>query len=267
MNEVICGDCEKVLIGFLKSGTLRFDLIVADPPFNKGKDYGEEVDDSRPLEDYYSWCERWIQNCFDVLKPNGSFYVYCPSQHLGQFQVMMSKYGVWQNTIVWGYTNPTPDKGRFPKAWSCFLFYTKSNEYYFNPDAKKVAGFKTNPGSNVRNTRLSDLWLDVSRLTGGYLAQREVLLKPATKQRICIYQLSEELLERIILSSSQKGDLILDLFAHSGTTSIVAKKLKRHSVAVEISEFYCELLKKQLYRVEDRVVLYDMFEKPKGALF
>jgi len=247
VNEVICGDYEKILPEFLEDSTFRFDLIVADPPFNTGKDYGSLVDDKKNLNEYYEWCEDWMKSCFGLLKSTGSFYVYCPSQHLGQFQITMSKYGVWRNTIVWGYTNPTPGRRKFPKSWSAFLFYTKSDEFYFNADAMEVEGFKTNPDSEVKRTRLTDLWLGVSKLTGGFLAQKEVLLKPGTKKRACVYQLSEKLLERIVLSSSKEEDLVLDLFAHSGTTSAVAKKLNRSSIAVEINSGYCKLVEKRLH--------------------
>ncbi|RLG28234.1 hypothetical protein DRN98_09805 [Methanosarcinales archaeon] len=245
INEVIEGDCLEVLDNFLDA-RIQFDLIVADPPFNQGKNYGTKVNDSLPLDKYYMWCESWMKKCFAVLAPHGSFYVYSPSKHLGLFQVTMQKYGIWQNTIVWGYTNPTPDRKRFPKSWSAFLFFTKTDAYYFNPEAKRVEGFRTNPSSEVRPTRLSDLWLNVSKLVGGFLAQKEVILKPGTKSRACIYQLPEELLERIILSSSKEGDLVLDLFAHSGTASVVAKKLSRHSIAVEIESKYCEIIKTRL---------------------
>jgi len=249
MNKVVCGDCLEVFKGF-KVANLKFDLIIADPPFNKGKDYGDLVNDSKDLNEYYTWCQSWVQKGFELLKETGSFYVYCSSQHLGWFQMIMAKYGVWQNTIVWGYTNPTPDKKRFPKTWSAFLFFTKKKiGYYFNPYAVFVEGFKTNLFSKVKKTRLSDLWLGISKLTGGYLAQKEVILKPGTKKRECIYQLPEMLLENILLSSSKPGGLVLDLFSHSGTTSAVAKKNNRESIAVEINKDYCKIIKMRLQSI------------------
>lgn len=245
-NKILCGDCLEVLTNFVADKGIVFDLIVADPPFNKGKDYGNAVNDTRPLVEYYQWCEKWMALCFALLSPTGSFYVYTNSQHLGKFQTIMSKYGVWQNTIVWAYTNPTPDKKRFPKTWSGFLFFSKTSNYYFNPDAKKVPGFQTNPRSFVKLTRLSDLWTDVSKLVGGFLKQKGVVLVPGTYNKQCIFQLPKELLERIIFSSTKVGETVLDLFSHSGTTSVVAKEFKRNSVAIEINKEFCTVVRKRL---------------------
>lgn len=232
------GDCCEVL-----PQLPRGDLIFADPPFNTGKDYGT-YKDNLPIGDYYDWCQDWIEKCFCNLLLTGSFYVYTNSRHLSRLQIIMDKYGIWQNTIVWHYTNPTPDSRRYPKTWSAFLFFTKTGEYTFNKDAILVRPFQTNLDipSTVKQSRLYDVWYDVSKLVGGYVAQKEVILKPNTKQRECVYQLPRELLWRIILTSSNERGLIIDPFLHSGTSAVVAKELGRKFIGCEIDERYCEIV-------------------------
>lgn len=242
LNTVYCCDVTKLTIE-----TKTVDLIIADPPFNKGKNYGEGYDDNKSKEEYYEFCESWIKWGFKVLKDTGSFWIYINSQHLGRLQVICEQYGIWQNTVIWHYTNPTPDKKRLPKTWGGWLYFTKSNEYTFNSHAVSVPA-QVNPnskvGPSVNRTRLSDVWNDIPKLTGGYLAQKEVIL--VGSKRICIYQLPERLIDRIVKISSNEGDLILDMFSHSGTSSVIAMRLRRNFIAVEQDKFFAEQINKRL---------------------
>lgn len=227
------------------------DLIVADPPFNKGKDYGKDYDDKLGLEEYYQFCQRWIELGFQTLKSTGSFWVYTNSQHLGRLQTIMNCYGCWQNTIVWRYTNPTPDKKRFPKGWSGWLFFSKSNDFYFNPFFEAVKPFTKDKKSTVELTRLDDVWNDISKLTGGYLAQREVIL--IGDKRVFVYQLPEKMIARIVGCCSQEGDLILDLFSHSATTSVVSVRMRRNFMAVEQSPYFVQMSNRRLQKEKERI--------------
>jgi len=242
-NRIIIGDA---LDELKKIGDNYFDLIIADPPFNKGKNYIGGICDNFPEEEYYEYHEKIIRHCFRILKPTGCIYWYINSYHLGKFQTIMQKYGVWQNTIVWHYTNPTPDKKRYPKTWSAFLFFSKTNNFYFNSELKLGKSFCTNLNFiKDDKIRLYDLWWDISKLVSGFLAQKECIFDG--DKRACLYQLPEELIKRIILTSSKDDGTILDLFSHSGTTSYCAKLLERNWMAIEISEYYGRLIKNRLY--------------------
>ena len=223
------------------------DLIFADPPFNLKKDYGVYKDDLS-TEEYYNWCEEWISLGFSKLNETGSFYVYINPKHLGHIQIIMEKYGIYRNTIVWHYTNPTPIRNHYPKTYSTFLFFTKTKKYIFNKDAIRVKTFQNNTKikTKIKETRLYDVWSDIPKLTGGYLAQKEVILKPGTKQREFVYQLPEELLRRIILTSSDKNSLIFDPFTHSGTTAVICKRYNRRFLGCEINPKYTELATKRV---------------------
>lgn len=224
------------------------DLIIADPPFNQGKDYGEEYNDKKKTEEYYQFCYEWIKLGFKALKPTGSFWIYINSKHLGRLQVIGENFGIWQNTIVWKYTNPTPDKKRFPKTWSAWLFFSKTDNFYFNPLSEAIRPHSRPGYSEVEKSRIYDVWDDISKLTGGYLAQEEVVLKPGTQERIFIYQLPERLISRIVRSCSKENDLILDMFSHSATTSIVALKLRRNSIAIEQDKYFSQKAQERIER-------------------
>lgn len=216
------------------------DMVIADPPFNLKKQY-EDYEDDMPIEEYYGWVENWVRASVQKLKNHGTLWVYCPTKHLGRFQVIGQKYGIWQNTVVWFYSNPTPSQKRLPKTWSAWLVFSKTDNFQFFKDAETVKSFQTGKPANVY-----DVWYDISKLTGGYLAQKEVILKPGTKKREAVYQLPVRLLSRIIKLCSKEGDLILDLFSHSGTASYTADFLKRKYIAVEQSPYYCAIIKKRM---------------------
>lgn len=246
-NLVICG---KAIGELNKFPDNHFDLIVADPPFNKNKNYGKLVNDCVSLGEYYSWVDTWIQLSFQKLKDDGSFYIYINSQHLGRFQVICEKYGIWRNTIAWHYTNPTPSKKSYPKTWSAFLFFTKTENYKFFADVKMQLHQTCLERREDRRVRLYDCWSDISKLVSGYLAQAECVFYPETKNRVFTYQLPFELIRRVVLTSSKEGDEVLDLFSHSGTTSCVCKEYNRNSVGIEINPEYCMWIQRRLDRLQ-----------------
>ena len=243
-NQIHCID---VVDGIEKIKSNSIDLIIADPPFNKDKNYGKDYNDKKEIEEYYNFCEQWIKQGFRVLKDTGSFWIFINSEHLGKLQTLGQKYGLWQNTIVWHYTNPAPGTKRLPKTWAGWLFFSKTNEFYFNSDCEAVNSYSKH-GSEVDKTRLTDVWNDISKLTGGYLAQAEVVLKPNSKNRVFVYQLPEKLIERIIRLCSKTNDLILDIFSHSATTSALSIRSRRNFIAIEQNEYFIKNAKQRLER-------------------
>lgn len=246
-NKIICGDCLEIM---KEMPNESIDLIFADPPFNKGKDYGNLVNDNR--EDYFEWCEKWIRLCFNKLKPTGSFYLMNNSKNIYKIATMMDKFGIFQNQIIWQkHMSPTPQKTRFPKNYQPILFYTKNKKgYYFNPESERVPHtYKPNkilPKRNSKGRRINDIWEDIVELTGGYLAPKEALLISGTKQRVCCQQTPEAILRRIILASSREDDVVLDPFLGVGTTAVICKELKRKYIGIDINAQYCKYSKERV---------------------
>ncbi len=249
-NQIICAKVEDFMPTMADNSV---DLITADPPFNKKKAY-VGFDDNKTHQAYIEWVDLWMKEGFRVLKPTGSFWIYCPSSLLGEFQVIAAKYGVWQNTIVWKYANPTPDTKRFPKTWSPWLFFSKYQPFTFNKDFYKQMDSLSSHRRHTMNP-LYDVWDDTPKIVGGYLAQEEVVLKKGTQERVFIYQMPLNLLKRIIGYCTNEGDIVLDIFSHSGTSSLAALQMNRKYIAVEQGEYYCQQIQ---HRIDKQKTIFDI---------
>jgi len=228
-----------------------FDLIIADPPYNSGKDFGNRSD-KQNREDYKKWVYYWVRLLPRVLKDNGSVYICCDWRQSSLYEDALNKAGFTiLNRITW-----KRDKGRgAQKNWKqnmediWFAVLDKKN-YTFNVEAVKIpkkviAPYRENgkpkdwyikaDGTPERMTHPSNIWTD---MTVPFWSMPENTEHPTQKP--------EALIERIILASSNKGGKILDLFSGSGTTSVVAKRLGRKFVGIELNPDYVRLGMKRL---------------------
>jgi len=239
------------LLNFLPNDFV--DLLFIDPPYNLTKTFNTTSFKERSTQDYISWLESWFTLLLKTLKPTASIYI-CGDWHSSAAIFLIAeKYLKIRNRITW-----ERDKGRGAKSnWkNCsedIWFCTVSDKYTFNVDAVKVkrkviAPYKVdgkpkdweeNEDGNYRLTHPSNIWTD---LTVPYWSMPENTDHPTQKP--------EKLLAKIILASSNPGDLVLDPFLGSGTTVAVAKKLDRHFVGIERDEIYCCLAQKRLDMAE-----------------
>ncbi len=230
------------------------DLLFVDPPYNLTKNYNDTVFKEKKHNEYEAWLESWICKVDKLLKPHASIYICGDWKSSPAIFNVASKYFIPRNRITW-----EREKGRGAKAnWkNCaedIWFFTKSNEYTFNLDAVKVkrkviAPYRDESGTpkdwaehedgNYRITHPSNLWTDI---TIPFWSMPENTNHPTQKP--------EKLLAKVILASSNKGDLVFDPFLGSGTTAVVAKKLDRKYCGVEIDEYYCCLVQKRLAQTE-----------------
>ena len=250
-NVVICGDAFKTL-RTLKANS--FDLLFADPPYNLSKTFGTEQFRQTTLDLYEEWLEIWIADCSKLLKPTASIYICGDWRSASPIQRIGSKYFRLQNRITWEREKGRGSKTNWKNASEDIWFFTVSDEYVFNVDEvqlkRKVIAPYTENGKpkdwdkssegNFRLTHPSNLWTD---LTVPFWSMPENTDHPTQKP--------EKLLAKIILASSNEGDLILDPFLGSGTTAVVAKKLNRNFVGIEADEQYCLLAQKRIALVEN----------------
>jgi site-specific DNA-methyltransferase (adenine-specific) len=226
------------------------DLLFIDPPYNLTKTFGETEFKERSLTAYQEWLESWLPQLLKTLKPTASIYI-CGDWHsAAAIHLVCEKYLTVRNCITW-----EREKGRGANAnWkNCseqIWFCTASDQYTFNLDAVKLkrrvlAPYtdakgkpkdwqKTRQG-NYRLTHPSNLWTD---LTIPFWSMPENTDHPTQKP--------EKLLAKIILASSNPGDVVLDPFMGSGTTSVVAKKTGRNYVGIERDLAYCCWAEKRL---------------------
>jgi len=249
-QKLICGDAIALLASLVGA---QFDLLFADPPYNLTKKFGKEKFNSRSSDDYETWLDSWLKLCVPLLKPTASIYICGDWRSSSAIQRVGSKYFKLQNRITWEREKGRGAKGNWKNAAEDIWFFTMSDDFTFNLEAVKqrrrvVAPYRENgkpkdwdesANGNFRDTHPSNIWTDI---TVPFWSMPENTDHPTQKP--------EKLLAKIILASTNPGDLVLDPFAGSGTTAVVAKKLGRNFVAIETDEEYCLLAAKRLEMAE-----------------
>jgi modification methylase len=263
-NLLVEGDCLDVL-SFIEANSV--DLIFADPPYNlqlrtqdlrrPNNTLVDGVDDHwdhfGSFDDYDRFTERWLRECRRILKPTGSLWVIGTYHNIFRVGKLLQDAGYWiLNGVCWVKSNPMPHfRGvRFTNAHENLIWAKKSEgarKITFNYRALK----ELNGGKQMR----SDWYLpdvgdeeaaEVWRLPicGG--AER---LRDAQGNKLHSTQKPEALLERVLLATSRPGDLVLDPFAGTGTTGVVAQRLGRRWMMVERETVYRRLIEERLARL------------------
>jgi DNA modification methylase len=226
------GDCCEVMAK-LPAGSV--DLIVADPPYNIGIDYGQGRKADR-RGDYWAWCRKWIYLCNRLLKPHGSIWIVSGQEHAAEIDISMQLEGLkMRNRITWHETFGVYCHRKFGRL-SRPVFYAVKDEKLcvFNREAvtvpsarqTKYADRRANPTGKI----MGDVW-KINRVCGTF------------KERIrgVPTQLPAELVRRIIGVSSNPGDVVLDPFVGSGTTAAVAGEMGREAIGIELNPNYAEI--------------------------
>lgn len=230
------------------------DLLVVDPPYNMNKSFNRRNFSQMSLDDYEIWLESWLGPLVKVLKPTASIYICGDWQSSAAIHRVAQKYFTVRNRITWEREKGRGAKSNWKNASEDIWFCTMSNNYTFNVDAVKlkrrvIAPYTENgqpkdwqelDAGRFRLTHPSNLWND---LTVPFWSMPENTDHPTQKP--------EKLVAKIILAGSNPGDVVLDPFLGSGTTSVVAKKLGRHYVGIEIDKTYCCLAEKRLEMAEE----------------
>ncbi|MCX6344216.1 MAG: site-specific DNA-methyltransferase [Armatimonadetes bacterium] len=252
----VMGNC----IEWAKMLPLAFvDLIILDPPYNLDKTFNGQRFAKMSVEDYAIWFDNVVQVLKPMLKADASIYVCCDwitSQSV--YSVLVRHFRV-QNRITWEREKGRGAKHNWKNACEDIWFCTMSNDYTYNVDAVKmrrkvIAPYKDESGKpkdwmrtqegNFRDTHPSNFWTDI---TIPFWSMPENTDHPTQK--------SEKLIAKLILASSNKGDFVLDPFLGSGTTSVVAKKLERRYLGIEVEEQYCLWAEYRLEQAErDRCI-------------
>lgn len=236
-NVILPGDC----IEMMKTLPARsIDVIFADPPYNlqlggdlsrpdnsEVKGVVEDWDKFSSFSAYDKFCREWLLEAKRLLKDDGTIWVIGSYHNIFRLGALMQDLGFWiLNDIVWRKTNPMPNfRGRrFTNAHETMIWASKTenSKYRFNYDAMKAL----NEDLQMR----SDWTLPIC--TG---SER---LKKSSGEKAHPTQKPEALLHRVILSSTNTGDVILDPFFGTGTTGAVAKKLGRDFIGIERDQEY-----------------------------
>ena len=235
-------------LDYLPSGFV--DLIFVDPPYNLTKTFNNTSFKEMNSDEYEQWLDSWVSKLIRLLKPNASVYICGDWKSSGAIYNVAKKYFKIQNRITFEREKGRGAKSNWKNCSEDIWFCTVSDDYYFNVDAVKVkrkviAPYKDKDGKakdwedngdgKYRITFPSNIWTDI---TIPFWSMSENTDHPTQKP--------EKLVAKVVLAISKPNDIVFDPFLGSGTTSVVAKKLGRRYVGIEIDELYCCLAEKRL---------------------
>jgi len=246
LDKTIIGDTFSV-VPFLPEKFV--DLLIVDPPYNLDKDFHGNKHKKTSDDMYGEYTESWIKLIQPLLKENATIYVCCDWQSSPAIGQVLKKYFFIQNRITWQREKGRGALSNWKNGMEDIWFATNSKVYTFNVEdvkirRKVIAPYKVDGKpkdweetevGNFRNTYPSNFWDDISI---PYWSMPENTAHPTQK--------SEKLLAKLILASSNKGDVVLDPFLGSGSTSVTAKKLQRHFIGIEQNAQYCVWTEKRL---------------------
>lgn len=240
-DKIITGDCIKILNKVRKPFA---DLIFADPPFNIGYKY-DKYKDTRKKEHYVNWSSDWMSACWNLLKPHGSFYIAIGDEHAADIKKIADDLNLYmRNWLIWHYSFGQQMKNKFSRSHTHILYFVKDKKNFtFNDGLVRIISDRqkkyNDKRANPEGKMPDDVWDEYPRICGTF---KERTNFPC--------QMPESLLARIIRFSSNEDDWVLDPFSGSGTTCLVAKKLKRKFTGIEISKKYANQSRKRLQQAE-----------------
>jgi DNA modification methylase len=251
LNIIIQGDCIEELRRFPDDS---IDLIFADPPYNmqlenvlyrpnntKVNGVDDDWDKFSSFSDYDSFCVAWLGECRRILKDTGTIWVIGSYHNIFRVGNIMLNLGFWiLNDITWHKSNPMPNflGKRFTNATETLLWCSRKKEckkYTFNYKLMK----KYNDNKQMTSVWRIGLCLGQERLKGNDGKKAHSTQKP------------EELLKRVILSTTVRGDIVLDPFFGTGTSGAVAKKLKRNYIGIEQVPEYITLAQNRIDSIHE----------------
>lgn len=260
VNKTLCADLF-VIVDQLPNECV--DLVILDPPYNLDKNFHGLSFSKTSDDSYIEYLDSWFPEIVRLLKPTGSLYLCGDWKSSAPMYAIMKKYLIVRNRITWQREKGRGAQSNWKNSMEDIWFGTKSDDYFFDVDAVKqkrrvIAPYKEDgqpkdwqktSGGNFRLTYPGNFWDDISV---PYWSMPENTDHPTQKP--------EKLIAKIILASCPEGGLVLDPFLGSGTTSVVAKKLGRNYIGIEMNEEYCIWAEKRLAQAENNRDIQGYFD-------
>jgi len=257
MYQILTDDCCLALQTLPQS----VDITFLDPPFNQQKDYALH-DDNMSEVDYWAMMRKVCQSIFKVTKRGGSIYFMQREKNV-EFVLQTLRETGWefQNLIIWRKrTSAVPVKGKYGKQYQVIVYATKGER------AKTFHRLRINPPcpAHFKVPRengifVTDVWDDIRELTSGYFAGDEAL-RNDNGERFHKQQAPLALLLRMILTSTNVGDTVLDPFAGTGTTAVAALQTQRKSISIEIDPNNAECIKNRLENLREADLIQKYYQ-------
>ena len=263
-NKIILGDSLKVMDKLPRNFV---DLLIVDPPYNLSKNYNGYKFNQISDEEYEKYTINWINKAIPLLKENASVYVCCDWNSGIIIGKILSEHLILRNRITWEREKGRGAMKNWKNSSEDIYFATKSDKYTFNLNSVKIRrrvlapyrekgrpkDWRETSDGKFRDSCPSNFWGDI---TVPFWSMSENTAHPTQK--------SEKLMAKLILASSNEGDVIFDPFAGSGSSLVVAKKLGRKFLGVERNSLYGIWAQKRLENASDNKKIQG-FEK--GVFF
>ncbi len=241
---------EDALQGLQRIPNGSVDLLLADPPYGLGKDYGNDSD-KLDTAVYLRWTETWIDAALPKLKPNGSLYIFLTWRFSPEIFVMLKQRMTMINEIIWDRRVPSMGGGtrRFSSVHDTIGFFVCAKDYHFDLDVIRVPYDAETKKARSRAIFAGAKWLelgynpkDVWSVPRLHREHRERADHPTQKPL--------EIVERMIKASCSPGGIVLDPFMGSGTTAVAARRCGRNFVGFELNPEYCALIEQRLAQLD-----------------
>lgn len=241
---------EDALSGLQRIPDASVDLILTDPPYGLGKDYGNNSD-KQEAQAYLAWTERWIDAALPKLKPTGSMYIFLTWRYSPEIFVMLKQRMTMINELIWDRRVPSMGGSTrsFSSVHDTIGLFVKSKRYYFDLDAVRIPYDAETKKARSRSIFVGAKWLElgynpkdvwsVSRL---HKESPERVDHPTQKPL--------EIIERMIRASCPEQGVVLDPFMGSGTTAVAARRCGRQFVGFELNADYCAITQARLQSAE-----------------
>jgi DNA modification methylase len=228
------------LVELKKINDSSVDLIIADPPYNLKKDYGNNKD-NKEFEEYINFTKKWLQESKRILKKNGTIYIFMGVRFISYlFQILEKDLNLIYNSwITWHYTQGMGKTKGFSPRHDDILAFNKSDNFNFNLDDIRIPQKFYRQRNNMRGANPGDVWEFSHVHYSNPNRQKHPTQKP------------EGLIERLVLASSNESSLVLDPFFGSGTTARVCQQLNRNFIGIELNPKYKKMTEERLKKKFD----------------
>jgi site-specific DNA-methyltransferase (adenine-specific) len=242
-NRIIEADLFDAMSGIPDNS---IDMVFIDPPYNLKKAYSK-YNDNLSQDEYVDWCNRWLSECIRVLTPMGSLFVINIPKFLTYYACHLNKIAIFRHWIAWDALG-SPTNSKLLPAHYGILWYTKTDQCKFN--SVRIPHTRDKDGNLLADwggkkamlhpygTVVSDVWTDIHRI-------RHKVRRDAHP---C--QLPPHLIERLILMTTDEGDIVLDPMVGAGTTAIAAKRMGRRYIGIDLDPDYVKITKDNLEYTE-----------------
>jgi len=252
---------EDILIGIDRIPNNSIDLVVADPPYCLGKDYGNNSDKLGPKE-YLEWSKQWIDTVVPKIKSTGSFYIFLTWQYSPEIFSFIKTKLTMINEIIWDRKVPSMGGStrKFSSVHDNIGFFVKSKNYYFNIDAVRIPYDEETKKARTRSIFVGKKWLEIGYNPKDVWSVTRIHAQDPERERHPT-QKPLKIIERIIKASSPKQGIVLDPFMGTGTTAVACIKLNRNYIGFEINTEYCKIIEKRIRKIKRNPPLFTEIEK------